>query len=104
MENVGDMGQLTPNATYIYERADGVTYAREVGADPSSRVVMGWEHRTGSSDMTFAEQVQEDQYWVQIRKAAKNNPALQDALDRVKILYELSKEPDIPSTVAHHPV
>jgi hypothetical protein len=26
------MGNLKPGATYIYEKADGITYAREFGA------------------------------------------------------------------------
>lgn len=30
--------------------------------------------------------------WVQINKAARENPELQRAIDRVKILYHLSKE------------
>jgi hypothetical protein len=34
----------------------------------------------------------EDQLWGNIRRAAKTNSTLQEALDRVKILYHLSKE------------
>jgi hypothetical protein len=30
--------------------------------------------------------------WGNIHRAAKENPLLQEALDRVKILYELSKK------------
>jgi hypothetical protein len=34
------MGSLKPGATYIYEHADGVTYAREFGAAYSERFEM----------------------------------------------------------------
>jgi hypothetical protein len=37
------MGSLKPDAQYIYERADGIVYAREFGADPSTRQVVGYE-------------------------------------------------------------
>ena len=35
------MGSLTPGTTYIYERVDGVTYAREFGS--SERRIIGWD-------------------------------------------------------------
>jgi hypothetical protein len=38
------MGQLKPGATYIYEKANGVTYAREHGAHPGDRVAIGWDY------------------------------------------------------------
>jgi hypothetical protein len=34
----------------------------------------------------------ENKLWGDIRQAAKTNSALQEAIDRVKILYHLSKE------------
>jgi hypothetical protein len=37
------MGTLKPGSTYIYERANGVVYARESGSDPSTRQVIGYE-------------------------------------------------------------
>jgi hypothetical protein len=39
--------------------------------------------------------------WFPIIRAAEQNPALQEAIERVKILYELSRQ-DQP--IAHHPV
>jgi hypothetical protein len=36
--------------------------------------------------------IREDKLWGEIRRAAKTNTALQEALERVKILYYLSKE------------
>lgn len=94
------MSQLKPGVNYIYEKADGVTYAREVGAPPSERFEIGRDY-TGESTM-FGKPVREIAELVAISDAAKTNPALQDALDRVKMLYLLTKEPD--TTVMHHPV
>ena len=97
------MGQLKPGATYIYERANGVVYAREFGAAPSDRFEIGYEYDpvTGhkidhdsrtSDDRPLHAHVQENKMWGEIRRAAQTNPALQDALDRVIMIYQLSKE------------
>jgi hypothetical protein len=94
------MGQLKPGATYIHERVDNVVYAREFGADPMTRQAVGWDYdknnpnfdpRT-SDGKPLHDHLMEDQLWGNIRRAAKTNSTLQEALDRVKILYHLSKE------------
>jgi septation ring formation regulator EzrA len=41
------------------------------------------ERRTG---------IHENKLWQDIRQAAKNNPALHDAIERVKMIYYLSKK------------
>ena len=82
------MGSLKPGAKYIYEHADGITYAREFGAPHSERFEIG---RT-LEKQTLDESLRETELWHNIRKEAKSNPVLQDALDRVKIIYELSKD------------
>ena len=85
------MGNLRPDATYIYERADGVTYAREMGADPSTRVVIGYDYDPVTGHRIDRHtQVQENQLWQDIRRAAHTNPSLQDALERAVIIYQLS--------------
>jgi hypothetical protein len=38
------MGSLKPGATYIYERNKDTVYAREFGADPNTRQVVGWKY------------------------------------------------------------
>ena len=92
------MGSLKPGATYIYERDKGVTYAREFGADPMTRKAIGWEYGTEESKRfdvrrTAGQQELDDHNeWIKIRLAGKDNPALQKAIDRVKILYKLSQE------------
>ena len=76
------MGTLKSGATYVYERADGVTYAREFGS--SDRKAIGW-------DYTIKQRV-EDDMWRDIRAHAQTNPALQKALDNAIIIYKLSKD------------
>ena len=88
------MGQLKPGAKYIYERVDGVTYAREFGASPSERFEIGWDwsgedHQRGRS---ILDSLKEDKLWDDIRRAAENNPALKDALDKAIEIYYLTKE------------
>ena len=87
------MGNLKPGTTYIYERADGVTYAREFGSDPLSREAIGWEYDPRTSDsQPLHDQIMESKLLGNIHRAAKTNSALQEALDRVKIIYHLSKD------------
>ena len=100
------MGNLKPGATYIYERNGGTVYARELGADISTRQVVGYESGTEYDPITghkinydkrtsdgrpLHDHMKEDQLWGQIRRAAKTNPTLQDAMDRVIMIYRLSK-------------
>jgi hypothetical protein len=91
------MGRLKPGATYIYEKADGVTYAREIGAHPGDRFAIGWDYNISERDTTASR----IQLWEQIHQAAKANPALQEAIERVIIIYELQRGEDPPGW---HPV
>jgi hypothetical protein len=99
------MRTLKPGATYIYERANGVVYAREFGADPNTRQVIGydydpvtgqkipheWDSRT-SDGRPLHDHIMEDKLWGEIRREAHTNPTLQDALERAIMIYQLSKE------------
>jgi hypothetical protein len=78
------MGTLTPGAKYIYEKADGITYAREFGAPHSDRFEIGRDYERFLKD--------ELQLWEEIVRAGRTNKALQDALDRAKIVYHLTKD------------
>ena len=98
------MGQLKPGATYIYERANGVIYAREFGSALDTRFEIGyeydpitgqkipheWDSRTNDG-RPLRDHIMEDQLWGQIRRAARTNPTLQDALERAIMIYQLSK-------------
>jgi len=87
------MGQLKPGATYIYERVDGTVYQREAGSNPLSREAIGWDHDPRTADgRPIIDHLRENKLWGEIHRAAKTNPLLQDALDRAKIIYELSKK------------
>lgn len=89
------MGTLKPGATYVYERQGGTVYAREMGAPFDQRIVVGydWEldHNPDRVRGASPESVRENQYWHTILIEAKSNPRLQEAVDRVKVLYELIK-------------
>ncbi len=94
------MGSLKPDTKYIYERQDGTVYAREFGADASTRVAIGWDWEPednparvqGVNRATGRAELDDHNEWIKIRLAAKKNPTLQEAVDRVKILYHLSKD------------
>ena len=78
------MGALKPGAKYIYEKADGVTYAREFGAPHNERFEIGRDYERFLKD--------ELRLWEEIVREGRTNAALQDALDRAKIVYHLSKD------------
>lgn len=83
----------------IYESPDGgeTVYVRNSGQDPTMRQL----HSESSTIKNLRQEVKESQLWHDIRVAARDNPALQDALERAIIIYELSKQ-DEP--LMHHPV
>jgi hypothetical protein len=85
------MGNLKPGAKYIYERIDDTVYAREAGKN--ERTEVGWKYDPRTSDgRPLHEHIMDDKLWGEIRRAAKTNPALQEAIERVKLIYHLSKE------------
>jgi len=94
------MGALTPGATYIYERNGNTVYAREFGADPATRKVIGWgfdkdhpnwDPRTSDGNLLH-DHIRDDQLWHKIRLEARSNVTLQDAMNRVIELNYLSKD------------
>ena len=87
------MGTLTPGANYIYERTGDEVYAREFGE--TERKLIGYTHiadpRTADG-RPLHEHIMESKLWGEIHRAAKTNPALQNALDRAIMIYRLSKD------------
>ena len=71
----------------IFESPDkGQTvYAREFGGEQRQL------HIQSPQAIGIIDQLAEDKLWGDIRRNAKTQPALQDALDRVIIIYELGK-------------
>ena len=87
------MGNLKPGATYIYERVDGTVYQREMGSDPLSREAVGWDYDPRTEDgRPLVDHLRDNKLWGDIFRASKTNPLLREALDRAKIIYELSKD------------
>jgi hypothetical protein len=52
---------------------------------------MGYDYRTSDGKPLY-DHIQEDKMWGEIRRAAKTNPTLQDAVDRVIMIYQLTKQ------------
>jgi len=84
------VGKLKEGATYIYEKADGITYSREFGAEPVTRKIIGVDYDKKS----LMEQLKEDKLWGDIRRSAQSgeNPALTTAVSQVIMLYHLGKD------------
>jgi hypothetical protein len=95
------MGSLTPGAKYIYERVGDKVFAREQGK--TERMLVGYDWKRDPLDhRNYMSSPNESQLWHDIRQAALENKELAHALERVKILYYLSKDKSQP--VQHHPV
>lgn len=94
------MGQLKPGATYIYERNGETVYAREAGADPMTRQVVGWQYNQNNPNFDprtndgrpLHDHLMDSKLWGEIRREALTNTTLQEAIERVKLIYHLSKE------------
>ena len=72
----------------IFESPDGgeTIYERVVGS--VDRVLVSQSQKARS----LHDNIMESKLWGNIHRAAKTNPALQEALDRVKITYYLTKD------------
>ncbi len=94
------MGSLTPGAKLIYERVGDTVYAREEGS--TERTVVGYNyHRDPLDHRNYMSSPKDAQLWHDIRQAALADKELQEALDRVKVLYYL-KQKEKP--IMWHPV
>lgn len=97
------MGSLKPGAEYVYEHADGIVYAREVGADPATRFEVGRKMDPRTHDgRPLHDHIMDNKLWGDIRRTAETHPALHAELERVKMLYYLIKEEN--KTIEWHPV
>ncbi len=86
-------GRLEPGATYIYERDGSKIYARKQNAHPSDRILIGYDYDgSGRNTERGLEQYEEDLLWANIRAEARHNKAVQEALDHVKLVYELTRD------------
>ncbi len=83
------MGTLTPGATYIYERSEGIIYAREFGADPSTRVVVGYE--SGADYDPIAPNRRIMSKLNDIVQMCETDQAMKELLNQLFVLYNLKK-------------
>jgi hypothetical protein len=74
--------------TYIYESPDGgeTVYRRKSGE--INRELYSISKEKAQQDR----QIEEEMLWSQIARAARSNPALQEALDRARVIYELGRD------------
>lgn len=89
------MGSLKPGATYVYERNGEEIYAREAGK--ADRTLIGYQYENKVDPRTndgrpLYEHLKEDKLWGEIRRAARTNAALQEALERAILIHHLSKD------------
>jgi hypothetical protein len=73
---------------YIYESPDrgGTIYRRKFGEIDREL------YRVSDEVSKKLDEIREDKLWGEIRRAAKSNKALQDALERVILIHQLSKD------------
>jgi len=81
------MGQLKPQQTIIYESPDGgeTVYGRYEGEQER------WMVGQSTKAKNLIEELREQKLWGEIRRAAKSNPTLQEALDRAVVIYNLTR-------------
>ena len=89
------MEKLASGPKCVYERNGEEIYAREVGK--TERKLIGYQYENKIDPRTsdgrpLYEHIKEDKLWGEIRRAAKSNKVLQDALERVILIYQLSKD------------
>lgn len=77
------MGTLKPGATYIYERADGVIYAREFGK--TERRVIGYDNIESVEHKRVLTELNE------VVKMCETDPAMKEMLDQLFVVYNLKK-------------
>lgn len=82
------MSSLKPDPTYIYESPDkgGTIYRRKFGETKREL------YRVSDEVSDKLAEIREDKLWGEIRRAAKSNKVLQDALERVILIHQLSKD------------
>jgi len=73
---------------YIYESPDrgGTIYRRKFGEIDREL------YRVSDEVSEKLAEIREDELWGEIRRAAKSNKVLQDALERVILIHQLSKD------------
>lgn len=76
--------------TKIFESPDkGETvYVRDAGSP--ERII----HSESEKKLSIHDRIKETQFWSRVHQAARTNPSLQEALNRVKVAYYLTADYD----------
>ena len=74
---------------YVYETPDGgdTIYRRKIGSD--SREL----HSTSEKKKNLIDDLREQKLWGEIRRAAEDDPVLQEMLDRIVVYHRLRNSP-----------
>ena len=80
------MGSLNPGATYIYERAGGIIYAREFGE--TKRRVVGYESNDDTISASSKRLLSEMN---EVVKMCETDPAMKAMLEQLFVMYNLKK-------------
>jgi len=80
------MGSLKAGATYIYERAGGIIYAREFGE--TKRRVVGYETKDDQISASSKRLLSEMN---EVVKMCETDPAMREMLDQLFVMYNLKK-------------
>jgi hypothetical protein len=83
------MGTLKPGATYIYERSEGIIYAREFGANPSTRIVVGYESGNDYDPVNANRRMLSE--FNDVLRMCETDPAMKEMLDQLFVMYNLKK-------------
>jgi hypothetical protein len=78
------MGNLTPNEPLIYERVDGIVYARYASRPDIPRWAIGWDQTAGPL-FNYSD-------WKDMTLLAETNPTLNKQLDKLINLYYLIRD------------
>jgi hypothetical protein len=75
--------------TYIYETPDGgnTVYRRKTGS--ASREL----HSVSEKKKDLMEELREQSFWEEIRRAARTDPALREMLNRIVVYHQLKNSP-----------
>jgi hypothetical protein len=94
------MGQLKSNLPFVYERIGNTMYSCKSGDDPDTRTEIGYDYETFEERRDHNiragmrqrhEALMEAKLWGDIRREAKTNPTLHDALENAIMIYHLTK-------------
>jgi hypothetical protein len=79
------MSNLAPGKTYIYERANGIIYARGIGE--TDRTIIGYD-----TDHT-AQHQRLISKWNEILRLSESDPALKEMINQIEVYYTLKNTP-----------